>query len=580
MSVRAFIRPAPATNTAPTFTIDPLAQVGDRVAIVLAQNNTNAISATAPYPGSANTTPPGDWTQRELDTTTSSTFPMLLATFTVDGTNFVPGGTYNWTLTASRAWLIFGIIEGNTETSGNWFAFASNGAAQSTMAGNMPTLNTLTALGSGFVDIYEILAIKSNGTATTSITGGPTGYVINPTPQFTSQTTFGPNLANAVKNSNAGVSGTYGGEARSGWVPNGVWNIVKTYILAFKQAPDNAAPTADAGPDQTNIEPWTTVTLDGSGSSDPDGGDSITAYAWTQTAGTAVTLSDPSSPSPTFTAPATIAGTTLTFSLVVTDENSTNSAPNTVDIQVLPVTERAIIGGVEVPARFMATYTPPALGPASYLSSVASNTPNDQNSTSLAVGLGTPVNNDLRMVVMAGTCAVGGVGADPGINTPSGWALAGKIVDSNAGTGTSSSFIYVFTKKVASGDGTTQVFSWTNPCNLVAETLLFHGQNQTTPVGSLFTAEKSTSDVNYSISGTTDVKGLLVSIFANRNSSTAWSGLPDNDAGANINTPSGPTLACRITSAELDAGTAFTKSATGTNTSIGTTAAIVIRGTD
>jgi uncharacterized repeat protein (TIGR01451 family) len=62
----------------------------------------------------------------------------------------------------------------------------------------------------------------------------------------------------------------------------------------------NHAPTADAGPDQT-VKEQTLVTLDGSGSADPDG-DALT-YAWAQISGPAVTLSDPTAQKPTFTAP-------------------------------------------------------------------------------------------------------------------------------------------------------------------------------------------------------------------------------------------------------------------------------------
>jgi len=99
----------------------------------------------------------------------------------------------------------------------------------------------------------------------------------------------------------------------------------------------NQTPTANAGPDQSGVEPFATVTLNGSGSSDPDVGDTIT-YAWTQTAGTAVSLSSSTVAQPTFTAPATLSGGTLTFSLVVTDNHGSASAADTINVTVLPHT--------------------------------------------------------------------------------------------------------------------------------------------------------------------------------------------------------------------------------------------------
>jgi len=77
----------------------------------------------------------------------------------------------------------------------------------------------------------------------------------------------------------------------------------------------NQPPVAAAGADQA-VDTNALVTLDGSGSSDPDG-DLPLAYHWTQTGGPAVTLSDPDVVIPTFTAPSDSAG--LTFALVVTD---------------------------------------------------------------------------------------------------------------------------------------------------------------------------------------------------------------------------------------------------------------------
>ena len=98
---------------------------------------------------------------------------------------------------------------------------------------------------------------------------------------------------------------------------------------------DNDAPTADAGGDRT-VSDGDAVTLDGRASSDPEGAD--LTYVWTQTApdsgeGSAVTLSDATTASPSFTAPELSATTTLTFSLTVGDGVNTSTA-DTVDITV------------------------------------------------------------------------------------------------------------------------------------------------------------------------------------------------------------------------------------------------------
>ena len=99
-------------------------------------------------------------------------------------------------------------------------------------------------------------------------------------------------------------------------------------------AQTNTAPTANAGADQS-VTTGTEVTLDGSGSSDPDTGDTWT-YAWTQTSGTDVTLSDTVAEMPTFTAPDSAA--VLVFTLTVTDvAGATNT--DTVTITVNPVAD-------------------------------------------------------------------------------------------------------------------------------------------------------------------------------------------------------------------------------------------------
>ncbi len=95
----------------------------------------------------------------------------------------------------------------------------------------------------------------------------------------------------------------------------------------------NTPPIANAGTAQS-VTSGVTVTLNGSTSSDPDG--TIASYAWTQTVGTTVTLSSATAAQPTFVAPTVVSATTLTFSLVVTDNRGTASTAATVNVTVNP----------------------------------------------------------------------------------------------------------------------------------------------------------------------------------------------------------------------------------------------------
>lgn len=102
-----------------------------------------------------------------------------------------------------------------------------------------------------------------------------------------------------------------------------------TFVIGEVRITDgtNSPPIANAGPDQS-VGINTLVTLDGTGSNDPEG--ATLTFSWVQTSGTSVTLSDSTAASPTFTSPGS--ATTLVFQLTVSDGIKT--ASDTVTITV------------------------------------------------------------------------------------------------------------------------------------------------------------------------------------------------------------------------------------------------------
>ena len=101
--------------------------------------------------------------------------------------------------------------------------------------------------------------------------------------------------------------------------------------------PANNRPMADAGPDQTGVREGALVTLDGSGSSDPD--DDPLKYRWNQYRGERVVLSSRDVVNPTFTAPRELtADVVLSFRLLVTDTGGRFDT-DTVEITVMVTDE-------------------------------------------------------------------------------------------------------------------------------------------------------------------------------------------------------------------------------------------------
>ncbi len=126
--------------------------------------------------------------------------------------------------------------------------------------------------------------------------------------------------------SGAGQNNAGGGGNESQQGQNGI--VILRYIANF-------APTANAGGPQT-VTAFTPVTLDGSGSTDPE--DNIETYVWTQLSGTNVVLSGADTETPSFTAPQpTGSSETLSFRLTVTDAfGLTDSSDVEITVTALP----------------------------------------------------------------------------------------------------------------------------------------------------------------------------------------------------------------------------------------------------
>jgi choice-of-anchor B domain-containing protein len=209
---------------------------------------------------------------------------------------------------AASAWTVTPGLEGSTTfwwraraasgcASGSW----SPGASFTTAANRPPVLDPI---GGRFA--YEGSTLSFTVHASDP-DGDPLSYTASALP---AGATFDPSTRTFAWTPDFTQAGSYPGltfEVSDGRGGTDSEAITITVINT------NRPPVADAGPDQT-VPVATVVTLDGTGSSDPDG-DPLT-YAWSQFSGLPVTIADPSVPR------ATVSGAragTYVFELVVSD---------------------------------------------------------------------------------------------------------------------------------------------------------------------------------------------------------------------------------------------------------------------
>ena len=221
-------------------------------------------------------------------------------------------------------------------------------AKQATVNSAAHTAPTATALNAG-ARVVDVFVDKGNP--------GSSSYTL-PANLVSRQQFFhtgGAAISSVIADDDNVGSGTVGGNTVTGTVST--LNALQATIVLEPGSAANVLPVAVVGADQDNVEPWAVVQVGGA-DSDTDG--TITGIAWTQDSGPTVTLySDAALTTPStsagtvyFEAPPTVGGVNVALTKTVTDNNGGVSTAQ-VQVQVLPVTERVMVGGVEVPLRIL-----------------------------------------------------------------------------------------------------------------------------------------------------------------------------------------------------------------------------------
>ena len=233
------------------------------------------------------------WTQVSGPAVTLSNPSSAQCTFTPQNVASAESLVFNLTVTNS---------EGASSSANCLVNVSTSGEAPSVQAGpdrKVSAYSNVTLDGASYSDSYGTIA-----SYTWTQISGPTVSILNANTPTASFVAPDPGAGGATLVFQLSVQDQDGMEARGQWTVNVVG--------------DYQPPVANAGANIIAV-PMSTVTLDSTGSTDPAG--SSDTYRWTQISGAPVTLSDPTSPAPTFTAPAWTdkQGSQLVFMLTVTN---------------------------------------------------------------------------------------------------------------------------------------------------------------------------------------------------------------------------------------------------------------------
>jgi len=204
----------------------------------------------------------------------------------------------------------------------------NDGAGNNAPVANVAS-SSITVTEGDSVTLDSSSSSDSNGDALTHAWVQTSGTTITLTNEGTSQATF-----------TASTAGSYSFTVT---VTDPAGATDTSIVNVTVNAP-NTAPTASVASETITANEGTSVTLNGSSSSDPDG-DSLT-YAWVQTSGTSVSIANSTSATASFTAPQVTTTATLAFELTVTDPSGANDTTSVnVTVNDVPVVESGSSGG-------------------------------------------------------------------------------------------------------------------------------------------------------------------------------------------------------------------------------------------